>query len=469
MQHFDMLRLYQTLPYSLRVLAASLHGYRLRMMRYSSETDLLVIKSIAHESWTPSQWNAWRQEHLAKMLINTSNRVPYYRRQWELRRRNGDHSSVEVLANWPVLSKDILRQQPRAFVADSVNLSSQIVEHTSGTTGKPLTLWMSKYAVRQWYALFEARWRGWYGLSRYDRWGILGGQMVTPFTQNKPPYWVWNAGLNQLYLSSYHLAPKNIEIYLGAIKRHRLIYLLGYASSLYSLAQLALEQNLNIPVLQAIISNAEPLYTHQREVISRAFGCPVYDTYGLSENVCAASECAEGNLHLWPEVGIYEILRDDADVPTNEGEVGRLVCTGLLNSTMPLIRYEVGDRAAISTSSCDCGRSMPILKQIDGRIDDTVLTKDGRRVGRLDPVFKADMPIRDAQIIQDALDHLCLKIVPAPGYSSRIGEDIIHRVRDRVGDVQIKIEIVDSMPRSGNGKFQAVVSKIGKDSSVDQQ
>src|SRR6201999_2266836 len=118
-----------------------------------------------------------------------------------------------------------------------------------------------------------------------------------------------------------------------------------------------------------IISNAEPLYAHQREFISRVFGCPVRDTYGMSEMTCAASECEAGKLHLWPEAGIYEVLRDDQDVPVRAGETGRLVCTGFLNPDMPLIRYEVGDRVAIAPPSekCSCGRTLPILLSVEGR------------------------------------------------------------------------------------------------------
>jgi phenylacetate-CoA ligase len=458
----DWLKIYNILPYTLRVIAASLHGFRIRTMRYSTDTNRWVAEALARENWTSARWNAWQQERLAQMLWHASRNVPYYRQQWEMRRRNGDQASVESLSNWPVLSKDVLRDHPKAFVADGVNIRKLIVEHTSGTTGKPLTFWMTREAVRQWYALFEARWRGWYGLSRYDRWGIFGGQMVTPFSQQQPPFWVWNAGMNQLYLSSYHISEKNVLAYIEAIRDHRLVYLLGYASSLHSIAHMALEQNLKIPPLKVVLSNAEPLYAHQREVISRAFNCPVHDTYGLSENVCAASECLEGCLHLWPEAGYIEFLKDDADKPAEPGEVGRLVCTSFLNSAMPLIRYEVGDRAVLAYGEmlCGCGRSLPVISKIEGRMDDLIITPDGRRIGRLDPVFKSDLPIREAQIIQETRRQLRLRYVPADGFEEQDVEVLIDRIRDRVGDMQILLEKCDSIPRSANGKFRAVVSQL---------
>jgi phenylacetate-CoA ligase len=395
------------------------------------------------------------------MLWHAARNVPYYRQQWEARRSAGDLAAVDELESWPILSKDAVREHPEAFVARGVDLGAQVIEHTSGTTGKPLTLWMSREAVRTWYALVEARWRGWYGLSRHDRWGILGGQLVVPFAQEERPFWVWNASMNQLYLSSYHLAPRNIAAYIHAIQKHNLIYLLGYASSLYSLAQLALEQHLRIPALKVVISNAEPLYPHQRATISQAFQCPVYDTYGLSENVCAASECMYGRLHLWPEVGLTEVLHDDIDIAMPTGRQGRLVCTGLLNPTMPLIRYETGDRGYLSTDlGCTCGRGLPILGGIDGRKDDVVLTRDGRRIGRLDPVFKADIPIREAQIIQERLDQVLVYYVPVSECTSKDLDLLVERLRERLGEMEIVLKAVNRIPRSANGKFQAVVSRM---------
>jgi phenylacetate-CoA ligase len=457
----DLLSLYHYLPYPLRSLMASLHGFRLSMLRYSANTDRLVAEAYEREQWTVDQWSSWQEDLLARVLTYAAENVPYYRKMWTARRRNGNRTSLELLQNWPVLRKDVVRDNPHAFLADGTDLRTQIIEHTSGTTGMPLTFFMSKDAVRQWYALFEARWRGWYGLSRQDNWGILGGQLVVPYSQGKPPFWVWNGGMKQLYLSSYHISSKNTEAYLQAMRKHNLVYILGYASSLYSLALQVLEQKLKLPSMKAVISNAEPLYAHQRELIAKAFQCPVYDTYGLSENVCAASECLYGHLHLWPEVGKFEIFDDKCDEPLSDGETGRLICTGFLNKTMPLIRYEVGDRAFFSPDSfCACGRTMPILGGIDGRNDDVIITSDGRRIGRLDTVFKAEIRIQEAQIIQEDFSRIRVLYVPTSDFSTIDKDVFLERLHAHLGDMQIIFQEVDQIPRTSNGKFRAVISMV---------
>ena len=456
------LHLYHRLPPLWRSLAVSLRGYYLKSWRYGAETEQLVEEALERDHWSPEQWRSYQEEHLAYMLHRAATQVPYYREYWLQRRRKRDGTSWEVLANWPVLKKETLRVQPQAFVAEDCDTRRMFHEHTSGTTGKPLSLWWSQETVRIWFALFEARIRHWNGVSRYDRWAILGGQLVVPFQQHKPPFWVWNAGLRQLYMSSYHLAPDCIPAYLEAMRRYQVTYMFGYASSMYALAQIALEKGLQAPPMQVAINNAEPFYQHQRESIAEAFQCPVRDTYGMAEIVCAASECQAGTLHLWPEVGIIEMMHDDVDEPVLPGQTGRLVCTGLLNADMPLIRYEVGDRGTLAREgrTCACRRTLPVLQEVEGRSDDVVMTPNGRRVGRLDPVFKADLPIREAQIIQESLQRVRVRFVPAPGYVDRDGMAIVQRLRDRVGDMEIVLEQVDCIPRSASGKFRAVISKV---------
>src|SRR5690606_16808615 len=147
----------------------------------------------------------------------------------------------------------------------------------------------------------------------------------------------------------------------------------------------------------------------QRAIIKEAFHCPVINTYGMSELVCGASECEKGSMHLWPEAGILEVMEDDQDCVIPTPKTGRFISTGFLNFDMPLIRYETGDRGSLKSGTCDCGRNLPMINEIVGRMDDVVITPDGRKIGRLDPIFKVDIPIIEAQIIQEKMDTIRLK------------------------------------------------------------
>ncbi len=458
-----LMQVYYHSPYALQVLAASAKGYYLRWWRYGPETDKLVEEALEREDWSREKRQAWQEERLARVLHRAATQVPYYREQWARRRRQGDLASWEHLENWPVLEKGPLRQNPTAFVADGCELWRMFPESTSGSTGTPLSLWQSRKTLQAWYALFEARCRRWYGVSRHDRWAILGGKLIAPVTRRTPPFWVWNEAFHQLYMSSYHLAPDHIPRYLEALHIYRIKYLWGYTSALHALAQEVVRSGRQDLQMAVVITNAEPVFDYQRQAIEEAFRCPVRETYGMSEMVAAASECEAGNLHLWPEAGILEVLVDGRRVePECSGD---LVCTGLLNDDMPLIRYRVGDRGALSgqEEACPCCRSLPLVAAIEGRLDNVLYTPDRRSIGRMDLIFKTKLPIREAQIIQDTLSKFRVRYVPAQDFTPGASQSIAERVIERLGPVEVIMEMVPEIPRGPNGKFRGVVCNLSKE------
>ena len=453
--------LYRHVPYPAKVAAAGLRGAQLSRWRYGHDADDLVERALEADTLAAGTWEDLLAERRGRLLHHAATTVPYYRQQWRRRRRDGDRRPVEDLASWPVLDKAAVKADPWAFVSEPSRRDPLFTEHTSGTTGTPLTLWWSREATRCWYALFEARTRRWHGVSRHDPWAILGGQPIVAPGRQRPPYWVWNPAMSQLYLSSYHLHAESIDDYSRALARHGSTHLVGYPSSLATMARL-LGVRAALPELRAVLTNAESLLPAQRQTIEEAFGVPVRDMFGQAEIVAAGSECDHGTLHAWPEVGIVEILdRCGGAVPP--GRQGRLVATGLLNPAMPLVRYDSGDRltAPSRSASCPCGRTLPHFGTVEGRADDVIVTPDGREVGRLDPVFKADLPVAEAQIHQASRERLIVRVVPLPGFDSSAETEITTRLRDRVGkDMTVDIEPVAAIARTANGKFRAVTSDV---------
>lgn len=465
-----LVNIYHHFPSPMRNLAASARGYYLRRWRYGPETEKFVEEALERDQWSREQWKTWREERLAFMLNHAANHVPYYRQHWSERRQRGDHASVEILENWPILKKDDVRQNANAFVAEDCDPRKMYANATSGTTGMPITFYMRREALRLWYGIFEARMRHWHDVSIRERWAILGGQLVVPFDQKKPPYWVKNAGLNQLYMSTHHMTTKNADVYLEALRDFGPTHMITYPSSANFLATQILEQGLKPPALKVIFSNAEVLLDQQRETISKAFGCPVVNTYGMSELIAGASECKHGSMHLWPEIGTIEGFALDEDVPIAAGEHGRFIITGLLNADMPLIRYDMGDRGQLAAddATCACGRHLPIALSVDGRMNDMIVTADGRRIFWLNPVFY-NMPVQEAQIIQETLTDIRVCVVPTPDYTPHTGETILQRLRERVGDMNMSVEIMDHVPRSKDGKLRGVISRISSTNPAQVQ
>ena len=201
--------------------------------------------------------------------------------------------------------------------------------------------------------------------------------------------------------------------------------------------------------------------------MEQAYNCRVYEEYSTVENAIFASECEQGRLHVSPDVAVVEILRPDG-LPCAPGEVGEVVVTTLARTYHPLIRFRLGDEAMWDAEPCPCGRQMPVLKEVIGRIEDVVVGPDGRQVVRFHGVFVNQPNISEGQVIQESLDVIRVKVVPTPKFDHTDIRNIIARIKQRLGNgVNVIVEPVPSIPRTKAGKFQAVISLL-KDKSIEK-
>jgi len=269
----------------------------------------------------------------------------------------------------------------------------------------------------------------------------------------------------QVYFSAFHLKPDTAQKYVHALRRHKIQWGTGYAVSFYLLARFMLERGIQ-PTghLKAIITTSEKLTPEMRAVMEQAYGCKIYEEYSTVENAIFASECEYRRLHVSPDVSVVEILRPDSS-PCEPGEAGEVVVTTLSRTYQPLVRFRLGDMAMWDEEPCPCGRQMPVIKEVIGRIEDVVIGPDGRQMVRFHGVFANQPHIQEGQIIQETLDCIRVKVVAKKGFSNEDIQNIIHRVQQRLGEnIKVVVEPVLEIPRTKAGKFQAVVSMLNKGS-----
>ncbi|MCB9252283.1 MAG: phenylacetate--CoA ligase family protein [Flavobacteriales bacterium] len=453
----DKIKLYQKLPFFMKNLIASYRGYQLVKLR-ALNRDRYLSEIKEHDQWTKNEIRAFQKIKCEEMLDHAVKNVPYYRELWKDIKETDPSKNHLNLKDWPILEKDTIRSNADAFIADGVDKSKLTHIPTSGTSGKPMNFYLDRYTITYWYAMYEARIRNWNGLKETDRWASVAGQLICDIDQKEPPFWVWNSYMNQLYVSSYHITPKNISHYLKAFKKYKVEYLLGYVSSMYNLAAEGLKQNLEMPKLKSAITTAEPLYDFQRTTIEEAFQCKVVETYSSCEFAFGSNAHPNGQIYLWPEAGIVEVADQNGNI--HESGKGEVLATGFLNKAMPLIRYRLGDTVNLNTG-IKGKPEFDYFEEIIGRTDDLVLTRDGKFVGRLDPVFKSNIKIKESQIIQEDLLNFTVRIVPDIGFGEDDEKSITSRLKDRVGqDIKVQFEKLEQIPRGPNGKFKAVVSRV---------
>jgi phenylacetate-CoA ligase len=309
----------------------------------------------------------------------------------------------------------------------------------------------------QWWALVEVSVRRVAGVAQEIPRAMMGGRSIVHGCARELPYWRFNRRWRQLYLSSYHVAERTAADYVEALRYYGSEWITGYGSSISALAQYALESGIPPLRLRAAIVSGDTLLPGMRDSIEEFFGCKCYDSYGQCEGVCMAMECAAGRLHVISGAGIWEIVREDG-ARCEAGQVGEIVATGLLNDAMPLVRYRLGDYAAwAEEQACSCGNRQPIITHLEGRLDDYLITSDGRKIGRLSTAMKRSPSIHSAQIVQDRPGHAYLLVRPGAGYARGDAAAVRDDILQRIGVVGLEIVEVPEIPRTARGKTALVV------------
>lgn len=452
-------KIYTYLPRPAQDAAASVFGLYRHWLRFGPGYAGHLHGYREREEWSAAQLAEYQTDRLKTLLSLAADHVPYYRRSWTPGQMQAARAGR--LTELPLLPKDPIRTNPTDFARDDIRPRPRFTFHTSGSSGTPVATFWTTDEVRNSRALREARSTNWAKTSFTEGRATFSGRIVVPDPNSKGPFHRFNKVENQVYFSAFHLSPANAPQYVEALRRHNTQWLTGYAVSYYLLARFILDQGLQVPPLKAIITTSEKVTPEMRRVMEQAYGCKVFEEYSTVENAVFASECEQGNLHLSSDAGAMEILRPDG-TPCDPGEVGEVVTTSFIRTYQPFIRYRLGDMAAWGTDPCSCGRSLPVVKEIVGRIEDVIVGPDGREMVRFHGIFVDQPHIVEGQIIQEALDRIRVKIVPAKDFGPQDESNVIGRIQQRLGEVRVIVETVSEIPRTKAGKFKAVISLLNK-------
>lgn len=447
---------YKKAPVSVQSGLITMRALARKFVREGRTFDRLLSEIKKSQHGSAGELALLHEKMLGGLLSHAVSHVPFYR-DLQLDEALMGGSAVEALQAFPIIDKDVVREQGAKFLAD--NARRPLVKgSTSGTTGMPLFLFQDLNAINRENA-FIWRQLQWAGLKRGDRRAVLRGDLVVPVDVNTPPFWRRNHAENMLMLSSYHLSDKNVPGYFEALERFDPVVIQAFPSSAGFLAKW-LETNNRCyagAALKGIVTSSETLGEDQQALIEARFGCRVFDWYGQFERVSAIGTCEHGRHHIVSDYSFVELM------PEGDG-LFEIVGTGFNNFAMPLIRYRTGDYVRVDDGDarCDCGRAFPLVKTIVGRADDDVVLPDGRHIALQGHVFRSGVDgILEAQIRQDRSDQIDILVVPAAGYSEEMERKLLSNARARVGNgIQLQVKVVDAIPRSKNGKFRGIVRSI---------
>ncbi len=456
--------IYQYSPLWMQNLLVSAYGYLWKKRRFGGVFKDEYSKAKEREKFTAQQWKAYENEQLKKIVLHAFDHVPYYKTAFEnngLKRDWLENISTETISSLPLLTKETLRLCGTNYLLGDIREKDGKFFESSGSTGTPTQILFSHAMHQRWFALFEQRVRNWAGVSSSTHRGMIGGRRVLPTAKNIAPFYRYNAFEKQVYFSAYHINPTNAADYANGMAKHNIEYMTGYAMSNFLLARFFKEQHIKVPTLKAVITSSEKLTDEMRLIFKEVYGCKTYDGWSGVEACGLISECEQGSLHISPDAGLIEVLDENLQ-PVKPGIAGTVYCTGFINYDQPLIRYNIGDQIILSEQNCKCGRAMPVVKEILGRIEDIVIGKDGREMVRFHNVFNGLKAVKQAQVIQENIEALTINVVVTNTLSKEDKALIKKRIESQLGAIDIIIKEVNEIPLNKNGKFQAVISILKK-------
>lgn len=458
-------------------------GLNARKTLYGATLAFSPATNRAYEEMKRQQWLTGEQirmlqlARLEQLVGYAAQHVPYYGRLFsEYELVQAGRVRMERFSSLPILEKSEIRANFDALTSVKASELHVLTNQTGGSTGDPLRFLQDRDGVRISGSAVLRLFYSWHGIQPGDREIKLWGSERDLFYRGKVTLATlrqWLSGIT--ILNAFRMTPERMRDYIEIINRQRPAVIRGYNSNLYELAQFAEAQQLPITSPQVVFSSAGTLYPPFRQKMEAVFGSRVYNHYGSREMHNMAMECHEADgLHMSALTHYFEIL-DDENQPCPPGVEGHLVVTSLVNRAMPFIRYRIGDRAAFAPEgTCACGRGLPRLIHLSGRVSETFLTVTGQVVPgeyfiHLFGVVLKSPQIFKYQVIQQDYDHLVIRLVLRTGNAPEeaLRTEMEDKIRLVMGQTcKIEFEVVDDIAATASGKYVYTISHIGRQSQA---
>jgi phenylacetate-CoA ligase len=446
---------------SLRLLFNRTRGYVSWIYKsWRGEVDAQYMSSLCSGEWISIDMLRELQWKKLKTLIEHAfNSVPFYSHQMSgLGIQPSDINSSADFEKLPILTKRDVRERQRDLISTKYEIGSLSSTRTGGSTGEPVKVYLDRGRVR--LATTDEIWAD----------GLSGWKIGEPIARlwgapEVAPTVAWPRRLIRRYLltpgfviEAYELTVETFLRFVHNYRRWQPTLVVGYSSSLKSLSRFLLDEGLKLIPPKAVVSTAELLDNHTRGLIEAAFDCPVIDRYGSREIGLIACQCSEARYYHVNMQRVYlEIVSNNYD-QVGPDESGKVIITDLGNYGMPLIRYDIGDRAKWTRENqCICGRQSDCLALLEGRTFDFLVSSDGRKIHGLsfNRLLFEIAEISQYRLVQESRSLVRIKVVEDKPISSAKVNTIITMIKEKMGrNIVVNFERVASLPKSPSGKLR---------------
>jgi phenylacetate-CoA ligase len=397
-------------------------------------------------------------EKIQRLLETAYKCNPFYRKRFDSVKFNPkSFREIEQITQIPVLSKNDLRSNyQNGLITRSKDAQKGFDGATGGSTGVPTQFSISKTSA-EYRTARSLRYQKWNGYLLGERRGYIWGVPKVRTQVNRAYNFLVNTLMNSVWLNAWKLNERDMLTFFEIINRQQLKLLEGYANAVYLFARFLIDNDLQLEYPLQTVLSAEKCSIDDRRTITKVFGIEPIDRYGTREFGAIAQECPRRKgLHISAESFFLESMK------SQEG-VEKLLVTSLDNLYMPFIRYEIGDTSQFTDRSCKCGRGLPLIDEITGRITDFIKTSEGSATSGT--LFVHNLRhydyIEDYQLIQWTLNEIELKLVVSKEMpyidEKRIKESIMQYLPK---SMKIDLSFVEYIERPESGKRMFVISHV---------
>ena len=425
------------------------------------------LKSLIRQ-FEKSQWDSYevlqeiQWKRLKLLLRYVYENIPFYRKQFQNTRLHpNDINTKDDLLNIPVLTRESIKNNFEELKCTTKRLK-EFPRETSGSSGSPLRLIKDSISLATMDAIMYRNY-SWFGIDIGQKQARYWGSSLDGLGKVKVK--LRDFLLNRIRFSPFDLSEKAYDRFIVRLNRFKPVFVYGYSQTIYEFSNHIMRKGTDFPNLKfkAVILTGEMISDDQIKTIEDAFKCDISNEYGCTEVGIIAMECPCKGMHLMIENLLIEFVKDGKHVLP--GEEGEIIVTELYGNLMPLIRYQVGDIGSPIDKLCQCGRGLPLLGRLKGRIDEFIICPDGKQV---DPIvfeyILKEIPskygrIEQFRIIQESVSKLNIEV----RYGGDEPEVMLGKIERKLkkvigGEFEINFRLADYIPVEASGKLRCFIS-----------
>jgi phenylacetate-CoA ligase len=415
--------------------------------------------------WKRDKLSSFQNRRIAQIVKYAYENSGFYRKKFMEARIHPDQIKTAAdLNRVPVVSKQELKDNIDDVIPRRYNRSRLLVQRTSGSTGQPLHVYLTG-AENEYRKAKHLRAQMVLGQKPWDKWAVV----------TSPLHFAETSKL-QRQLRLFGTFPisvfDDIETQVSKLESYRPNVIDGYSNSILLLAKELKKRALCSVAPKFLVSGAELIDLPSREFVENVFGAPFYDQYACVEVERMAWQCRQkDDYHIDVDSIALQFLDKNGD-EVAAGEEGEIICTSLFNYSMPIIRYALEDIGVPSEKAeCECGRSFPMMKVMEGRKTSLLVFPSGRVFAPFAFMlavwtFKRYDSIDMFRIIQRRKDLIVfrLKIKDSAVDRGLTEMELVTHVRNALGitedEIKFEVEFVEDIPLDKSGKFRIVISEL---------